>query len=130
MTELHVDLSAPTPVYEQIRTQVAGLVAVGALPAGSRLPASRDLARDLGIAVGTVQRAYRELEADGLVVSRRRLGTVVAGEPPAPDAAPRPDPADALLGEVRALVRRGRRAGLTDGELLTLVRGAQSEAPR
>lgn len=141
MTELHVDLSAPTPVYEQIRTQVAGLVAVGALAPGARLPASRDLARDLGIAVGTVQRAYRELEADGLVVSRRRTGTVVAGE--SIDASTgsvtgyrvgagplRPDPADALLDEVRALVRHGRAAGLTDGELLTLVRGAQSEAQR
>lgn len=131
MTELRVDLSAPTPVYEQIRTQVAGLVAVGALTAGARLPASRDLARDLGIAVGTVQRAYRELESDGLVVSRRRLGTVVAaGGPAGPGprgAPPRPDPADALLAEVRALVRRGREAGLSDGELLTLVRGAQSE---
>lgn len=129
MTELHVDLSAPTPVYEQIRTQVAGLVAVGALTPGARLPASRDLARDLGIAVGTVQRAYRELEADGLVVSRRRTGTVVAGAGAEP-VIRRPDPADALLDEVRALVRHGRAAGLSDGELLTLLRGAQSEAQR
>lgn len=131
MTELRVDVSAATPVYEQIRAQVAGLVAVGALAPGDRLPASRDLARDLGVAVGTVQRAYRELEATGVVTSRRRVGTVVAG--PVATRADRsvttgPD-APALLDDVRALVRRARSEGVSDGELLTLLRGAQADAP-
>ncbi|WP_149203203.1 GntR family transcriptional regulator [Actinotalea subterranea] len=136
MTELRVDLAAPTPVYEQIRAQVAGLVAVGALTVGERLPASRDLARDLGVAVGTVQRAYRELEAAGVVTSRRRTGTVVAGlavagpDPgPADPGAPRAGdagPLDDLLEDVAALVARARAGGLGDGELLALVRGAQA----
>ncbi|MCK0118886.1 GntR family transcriptional regulator, partial [Isoptericola sp. S6320L] len=78
MSDIVVTLGAPVPVYEQIRSQVAAAVAVGTLRPGARLPASRDLARDLGIAVGTVQRAYRELEASGVVISRRRTGTVVA----------------------------------------------------
>ncbi len=135
MTELRVDLTAPTPVYEQIRAQVAGLVAVGALVAGERLPASRDLARDLGVAVGTVQRAYRELEATGVVTSRRRTGTVVAprdARPAAPsvapgDEAPHEPPLEDLLDDVRALVARARAGGLSDGELLALVRGMQAE---
>lgn len=137
MTELRVDLAAPTPVYEQIRAQVAGLVAVGALTVGERLPASRDLARDLGVAVGTVQRAYRELEAAGVVTSRRRTGTVVAGlavAGPGPgtaggSAAPRTGdtgPLEDLLEDVAALVARARAGGLGDGELLALVRGAQA----
>ncbi|WHP18468.1 GntR family transcriptional regulator [Cellulomonas sp. ES6] len=134
MTELRVDVSAATPVYEQIRAQVAGLVALGTLTPGERLPASRDLARDLGIAVGTVQRAYRELEAAGVVTSRRRVGTVVAGPEAGTAPAHRRDAADGrdgahgtptLLDDVRALVRRARAEGLTDGALLTLVRGAQ-----
>ncbi len=129
MTELRVDLSAATPVYEQIRAQVAGLVAVGALAPGDRLPASRDLARDLGIAVGTVQRAYRELEASGVVTSRRRVGTVVAGTAPggAPAAGTGAQDTSGLLDAVRALVRRARAEGLSDGELLTLVRGTQAD---
>lgn len=131
MTEIRVDLAAPTPVYEQIRSQLAALVAVGALRPGERLPASRDLARDLGVAVGTVQRAYRELEAAGVVHSRRRTGTVVA------DGAARPASersgagrAPDLLADVRALVERSRAEGLGDGELLLLVRGVQAESPR
>lgn len=131
MTELRVDVTAATPVYEQIRAQLAALVAVGALGAGERLPTSRDLARDLGVAVGTVQRAYRELEAAGVVHSRRRTGTVVAegaraGQRPAHDG--RPEGGD-LLADVRALVGRGRAEGLGDAELLLLVRGVQADTP-
>jgi DNA-binding transcriptional regulator YhcF (GntR family) len=114
-----VDLSAAVPVYEQLRSQVAALVAVGALAPGERLPASRDLARDLGIAVGTVQRAYRELEASGVVVSRRRMGTVVA-QP----GVPRTGSADALVGQARGLVTAARAAGVGDDVVLDLVRGA------
>ncbi|MFC8797532.1 GntR family transcriptional regulator [Promicromonospora sp. NPDC057138] len=141
MTALRVDLTSPVPVYEQIRTQVSALVAVGGLRPGDRLPASRDLARDLGIAVGTVQRAYRELEAGGVVTSRRRVGTVIA-EPPA-GAPLGPEPGDTLPGgepgdparpptsgtgglvdEARALVARARAHGLSDEAVLALVRGA------
>lgn len=141
MTALRVDLTSPVPVYEQIRTQVSALVAVGGLRPGDRLPASRDLARDLGIAVGTVQRAYRELEAGGVVTSRRRVGTVIAGPPAgaplgaeAGDALPGGEPdgsADlptsgtgGLVDEARALVARARERGLSDEAVLALVRGA------
>lgn len=133
MTELRVDLAAATPVYEQIRAQLAALVAVGALGPGERLPASRDLARDLGVAVGTVQRAYRELEAAGVVHSRRRTGTVVTDDAPRsgparPGDQPRADDGPDLLAAVRALVERARTEGVDDAELLLLVRGAQAEA--
>jgi GntR family transcriptional regulator len=128
MTDLRVDLASPIPVYEQIRSQVTALVAVGGLRAGDRLPASRDLARDLGIAVGTVQRAYRELEAGGTVTSRRRVGTVVAERPPGAEAERPPGgPASdtgGLVEEARALVARARVQGLSDEAILSLVRGA------
>lgn len=80
MSELRVlvDTASAVPAYEQLREQVTTLVTTGALREGDRLPAARALAADLGLAVGTVQRAYRELELAGTVVSRRRTGTVVA----------------------------------------------------
>ena len=127
MTALRVDLSSPVPVYEQIRGQVSALVAVGGLRPGDRLPASRDLARDLGIAVGTVQRAYRELEASGVVTSRRRVGTVVA-EPGARSGGTQvgapPSDTRGLIEDARALVARAREHGLDDEAVLALVRGA------
>ncbi|MDF2091590.1 GntR family transcriptional regulator [Knoellia sp. 3-2P3] len=69
---------SPVAPFEQIRSQLAGLIDSGALAEGERLPTVRSLAADLGVAVNTVARAYRELEADGLVVTASRAGTVVA----------------------------------------------------
>lgn len=75
---LTVSARSPVPPFEQIRAQICALVERGALCAGDRLPPVRQLAADLGLAVGTVNRAYRELEAQGLVVTKRRTGTHVA----------------------------------------------------
>ena len=74
MTDLRitVDLAAAEPPYEQVRAQVAGLIATGQLGEGDRLPTVRALAADLGLAVNTVARAYKELEAGGHVTTRRR----------------------------------------------------------
>lgn len=75
---VRVDPDSPLPPYEQVRAQVATMVTGGALEPGTRLPAIRQLAGDLGLATGTVARAYRELEQDGLVVCQGRRGTRVA----------------------------------------------------
>ena len=75
-----VDLSSATPQYEQIRAQVVAHIASGMLERGERLPTIRNLAADLGIAAGTVARAYRELESAGHVSTRRKIGTVVTAQ--------------------------------------------------
>lgn len=75
---IEVDPGDPTPVYEQIRAQVVRMVASGTLASGARLPTIRQLASDLGLAKGTVAKAYETLLRDGIVVSAGRLGTVVA----------------------------------------------------
>jgi DNA-binding transcriptional regulator YhcF (GntR family) len=77
VTKADLDLTSATPPYEQIRARIAGLARDGALPAGSRLPTVRQLAGDLGLAVNTVARAYRELETAGLVETRGRHGSFV-----------------------------------------------------
>jgi DNA-binding transcriptional regulator YhcF (GntR family) len=73
-----VDASSGTPPYEQLRTQIAARVASGELATGTRLPTVRALAAELQLAVNTVARVYRELEADGVVVTEGRRGTFVA----------------------------------------------------
>ena len=75
---LHIDPSGRTPVYEQIREQLATRIATADLPAGTKLPTIRALAAQLGLAVNTVAHAYRELESAGLIVTRPRHGTIVA----------------------------------------------------
>ena len=82
---VRVDPASPVPPYEQLRSQVATMIAGGALVPGQRLPTIRQLAADLGLAGGTVARAYRELERDRLVVSRGRKGTFVNAEQLRPD---------------------------------------------
>lgn len=66
------------PPWRQVRDQIAASVDTGELAVGARLPTIRQLARDLGLAAGTVARAYRELETAGVIHTARRQGTVVA----------------------------------------------------
>lgn len=81
---ISVDTAAPLPAYEQIRTQVTALIGNGALPPGATLPPIRQLAKDLGIAPGTVAKAYALLDNAGLVITRGRSGTLVAERDPVP----------------------------------------------
>ena len=75
---VEVDPANPMPPYEQIRTQIETMIATGVLEPGSHLPSIRQLAGDLGLAVNTVARSYRELETQGFVITRVRSGTTVA----------------------------------------------------
>ncbi|MGH3880108.1 MAG: GntR family transcriptional regulator, partial [Actinophytocola sp.] len=70
-----VDPDSGVAPWRQVRDQLTHLVRTGALPVGSRLPAIRQLAGDLGLAAGTVARVYRELEAAGVLRTARRAGT-------------------------------------------------------
>ena len=76
--DLRIDPAAAAPPYEQLRAALAGRIVDGTLAVGARLPTVRALAGELGLAVNTVARAYRELEAAGVVETRGRAGTVVS----------------------------------------------------
>ncbi|WP_433254755.1 GntR family transcriptional regulator [Streptosporangium sp. CA-135522] len=78
---VEVDPDGAIPPYEQLRSQIAAHIRSGVLPVGGRLPSIRQLAKDLGLASGTVARAYRELEAAGYIRGRVGQGTVVRGVP-------------------------------------------------
>ncbi|TDX78434.1 DNA-binding transcriptional regulator YhcF (GntR family) [Rathayibacter sp. PhB151] len=69
----------PRAPFEQIREGITAQVAAGSLLVGTRLPAVRTLAEELGVAPGTVAWAYKELEAAGILETRGRAGTVVSG---------------------------------------------------
>ncbi|MBO1413955.1 GntR family transcriptional regulator [Streptomyces sp. FH025] len=111
--QLSVDPAAATPPYEQIRAQIAEQARSGALPAGLRLPTVRALAEELGLAAGTVARAYRELEADGVVETHGRRGTLIAATG---------DAAHRLAVEAAAeFAARANRLGLSREDALAAV---------
>ncbi|WP_324651705.1 GntR family transcriptional regulator [Georgenia sp. H159] len=114
---LALDPDDPTPPYAQLRRQLADLIAAGRLGPGDRLPPLRQLAGDLGVAVGTVARTYRELEQDGLLTSRRGGGTRVA----ASGRTPATDRRQLLAGMAEEFVARARGLGFTDEEVVVAL---------
>ena len=77
------------PLYRQITETLQREIADGTLPAGTRLPSSRQLAQDLRVSRITVVTAYAELEAAGAIEARSGSGTYVLApwRPPQPAAA-------------------------------------------
>ncbi|MEM7444719.1 MAG: GntR family transcriptional regulator [Pseudomonadota bacterium] len=78
------DLTSTTaiPLYEQVKRQISELILVGAWAPGTVLPGEVQMAAQFGVAVGTVRRALQDLVAEGLVMRRRKTGTVVTGRTP------------------------------------------------
>ena len=72
-----LQLDSTTPLYRQIDAGLRHAIADGTLAAGARLPSSRQLARDLGVSRITVDNAYAELIAEGLLEARAGTGTFV-----------------------------------------------------
>jgi GntR family transcriptional regulator/MocR family aminotransferase len=90
--DLHLDLTG-TRVRAELEAALRDAVRSGRLGPGTRLPASRGLALDLGIARNTVADAYAQLVAEGWLVARQGSGTRVADRPVAPDHPTPPAPA-------------------------------------
>lgn len=124
---LVVDTRDPTPPYEQLRRQLAELIGAGVLEVGTRLPPLRQLAADLGLAVGTVARTYRELEIAGLIISRRGGGTRVSAGATRRSAA---DVGRAIDDAAEALVRASRLLGAQDEDIYAAVERALNARTR
>ncbi|MFD8806333.1 GntR family transcriptional regulator [Streptomyces sp. NPDC059597] len=112
--KIHIDDGAPP--YEQVRAQISEQARAGVLPVGYRLPTVRGLAESLGLAVNTVAKAYRALEADGVIETRGRNGTYVAAAGPAASKE--------AASAAQAYAERAHRLGLPEDEALAAVRDA------
>lgn len=112
---LAVDPRATRPLFDQLRMQIIDAVRDGRLPPGTRLPTVRELAGQIGLAVNTVARAYRELENAGVLETRGRFGTFVS----------RVDPADtAMATAAQSFVDTARGLGVEKSEALRYVESA------
>lgn len=79
MVEIHLSDATQLPLYKQIGEQVKQLIAANRLRAGEHMPTVRQLSRSLQVNPATVVKAYRELEREGILGTRRRRGTIVLG---------------------------------------------------
>ena len=77
---LQIDYRDKRPIYEQLVEQITALIAQGALEPESQLPSVRQLALELSINPNTIQRAYGELEKQGITYSVKGRGSFVAAE--------------------------------------------------
>ena len=77
MPTFDVDSGSPTPIYAQLDRSIRAAIATGELQAGTQLPTVRQLAVDLAVNANTVARVYAQLERDGILETRRGVGTFV-----------------------------------------------------
>ncbi len=115
--QVEIDENVGLPAYEQIRLQVLAHLATGRLGSGDVVPGVRELAAQLGVASGSVQRAYRELERSGVLV------TDGSARPHVSDV-PASLPTSELRTAAVRLVAWARDAGLDDQQVLDVVRRA------
>ena len=106
-----IDTSLAEPPYDQVKRQIAAMVSAGELQPGDKLPTVRRLAEDLDLAPNTVARAYRELEAVGVLDTRGRSGTFISSD----------QTSRAARLAAAEYAERSRALGLTAGEALALV---------
>jgi GntR family transcriptional regulator len=86
MPTFTVDPRSPTPIYAQLDHAIRAAIATGELAANAQLPTVRQLAVDLAVNANTVARVYAQLERDGILETRRGVGTFVR-DAPTPHAA-------------------------------------------
>jgi GntR family transcriptional regulator len=116
MVEFRIDRHSGVPSYLQIVQQVRQALRLGALRPGDRLPTAREVVAATAINPNTVLKAYRELERDGLVETRRGAGTFVRHSLEMPQAA-KDSP---LRAELAAWMARARHAGLDREDAVAL----------
>ena len=115
---VHVDATSPVPVFEQLRAQISRLIASGQIRTGSKLPPIRQLAADLDLARGTVNKVYDLLARDGLVETSGRHGTTVLA---AEDVTTETSDLDAAADTLALVVRQ---LGLDDARAFAALEAA------
>ena len=107
VASLFVDDGSVLPVYAQLQQQFIAAIGRGELRRGEQLPSVRDVAATLGINPNTVNRAYAELERDGVVATKRGRGTFVASVRSASDMKRLVEIAERFVAHARSLGYEG-----------------------
>ncbi len=119
---ISVNFRDPRPIYEQVKEGFRQLILSGALAADEKMPSVRELAGSLAINPNTIQRAYRELEAEGYICSFPGRGSFVM-ERSSPAAARKAE----LLRKVEELGHELRMLGANEEEILQAIQGGVND---
>ena len=113
---IQLDLQNRQPIYEQLIAKMNELISLEVLSPNDQLPSVRALARDLGVNPNTVQKAYQELERQGIIYSVAGKGSFIA---------PNGKASEILLEQniqrLKNALQEGRRAGVTKTIVINLV---------
>ena len=108
-----LDHSDHRPIYEQIKDKIKELIISGVLKEDDKVPSVRELASTLTINPNTIQKAYRDLEAEGYIYSLRAKGSFVS---PKREVVRRSD-TDEIISEFEALLSKMKFLGITYEEV-------------
>ncbi len=115
------------PLHDQIKEQILGLIHAGRLKAGDQLPTMRALSIDLAVNFNTVALAYRELDSQGVIATRRGEGTFVT------QAVAEPERAQVRQSKLQSLVKslldEARRLGYSPAEVQEAVEQQVAQGP-
>jgi len=117
-----LDPDSAVPIFRQIVNGVRAAIARGAIASGELLPSVRSLAEELGVNPNTVQKAFSELEREGLVAGERGRGMLVLG---GTRSTARSGGEDAVLDRLTDAARHARAIGMTDERFDVLLRRAR-----
>jgi len=119
---IKLDLQSRLPIYEQLKTKISELILLEELHPNDQLPSVRSFARDLGINPNTVQKAYQELEREGIVYSVAGRGSYIS---------PNMDLTAQLqlqqLQKVEQVIRQARANAVPEEKILEAVRAVYKE---
>jgi GntR family transcriptional regulator len=125
-SSFHIDHDDPLPLYAQLEREIKSAVALGKLQIGDRLPTVRGLAVELRMNANTVARVYGELEREGVLSTRRGVGTFIEALP----ATGVSHPLSRRKKELRALAERfvfeAAAKGFTKDEMLSEIQHISS----
>jgi GntR family transcriptional regulator len=121
VTVVAIDPRDQTPIYAQLDRGLRAAIATGRLQPGDQLPTVRQLAVELSINANTVARVYAELERDGVLETRRGVGSFVAATPG--QARPPAEHTKRLRAFVTRVLADAAAAGFTRDEVVEELAG-------
>ena len=108
-----LDYQDRRPLYEQVEEKFRNLILMGVLEPGSRMPSVRQLAMELSINPNTIQRAYMQLEQEGLIYPVKGTGNFIADSEEV-----RKLSKASYIKELKTLIRKGKAMGMEAEELI------------